>query len=130
MIDRINALGQFLVNKTGKNFNFKQIKNDHMYPGILFSFSGEDYLVTPDKAELDLTIALMSSRTFEDYPPKHARKYTHRKFEKINKKKSGSRIGPKKRGGGVSVSGGGIRGKRQNSLGASPHIKELNGNTG
>ena len=58
MIDRINALGQFLVNKTGKTFNFKQIKNDHMYPGILFSFSGEDYLVTPDKAELDLTIAL------------------------------------------------------------------------
>ena len=86
MIDRINALGQFLVNKTGKTFNFKQIKNDHMYPGILFSFSGEDYLVTPDKAELDLTIALMSSRTFEDYPPKHARKDTPRKFEKINKK--------------------------------------------
>lgn len=57
-----------------------------MYPGILFSFAGEDYLVTPDKAELDLTIALMASRTFEDYPPKHARKYTHRKFEKINKK--------------------------------------------
>ena len=85
MIDRINALGQFLVNQTGKTFNFKSIKSDHMYPGILFSFAGEDYLVTPDKAELDLTIALMASRTFEDYPPKHARKYTHRKFEKINK---------------------------------------------
>lgn len=63
MIDRINALGQFLVNQTGKTFNFKSIKSDHMYPGILFSFAGEDYLVTPDKAELDLTIALMASRT-------------------------------------------------------------------
>ena len=48
MIDRINALGQFLVNQTGKTFNFKSIKSDHMYPGILFSFAGEDYLVTPD----------------------------------------------------------------------------------
>ena len=86
MIDRINALGQYLVEKTGKTFNFKMIKGDHMYPGILFSFAGEDYLVTPDKAELDYTIALMGSRTFEDYPPKHARKYTHRKFGKINKK--------------------------------------------
>lgn len=36
MIDRINALGQFLVNQTGKTFNFKSIKSDHMYPGILF----------------------------------------------------------------------------------------------
>lgn len=86
MIDRINALGQYLVEKTGKTFNFKMIKGDHMYPGILFSFAGEDYLVTPDKAELDYTIALMGTRTFEDYPPKHARKYTHRKFGKINKK--------------------------------------------
>lgn len=58
MIDRINALGQFLVNQTGKTFNFKSIKSDHMYPGILFSFAGEDYLVTPDKAELDLTIVI------------------------------------------------------------------------
>ena len=66
MLDRINALGQFLVNQTGKTFNFKQIKNDHMYPGILFSYSGEDYLVTPDKAEHELTITLMASRTFED----------------------------------------------------------------
>lgn len=86
MLDRINALGQYLVEKTGKPFNFKQIKGDHIYPGILFSFAGEDYLVTPDKAELEYTISLMGSRTFEDYPPKHARKYTHRKFGKINKK--------------------------------------------
>ena len=86
MLDRINALGQYLVEKLGKPFNFKQIKGDHMYPGILFSFAGEDYLVTPYKAESEYTIALMGSRTFEDYPPKHARKYTHRKFGKINKK--------------------------------------------
>ena len=31
MIDRINALGQYLVEKLGKPFNFKQIKGDHMY---------------------------------------------------------------------------------------------------
>ena len=45
MLDRINALGQYLVEKLGKPFNFKQIKGDHMYPGILFSFAGEDYLM-------------------------------------------------------------------------------------
>ena len=81
MIDRINALGQFLVNQTGKTFNFKSIKSDHMYPGILFSFAGEDYLVTPDKAELDLTIILIAVVN-PSFAPSQKTSYTFTFFTK------------------------------------------------
>ena len=88
MSDRTSALGLYLVEKTGKNFNFKIIKNDPIYYNLLFSVGSDDYLVTDDSQELNATIELMEHRLFhKDYPPKQIKRYTHRKFEKIHKKK-------------------------------------------
>ena len=36
MSDRLNALGQYIIEQTKRNFNFKQIKNDPIYYNILF----------------------------------------------------------------------------------------------
>ena len=37
MSDRLNALGQYIIEQTKRNFNFKQIKNDPIYYNILFT---------------------------------------------------------------------------------------------
>ena len=88
MSDRLNALGQYIIEQTKRNLNFKQIKNDPIYYNILFTFGTDDYLVTDDKDEITATIQLMEFRAFhKDYPPKQLKRYTHRKFEKIHKKK-------------------------------------------
>lgn len=88
MSNRLDALGMYLVQKGGKNFNFKLIKNNSIYPDILFSFGNDDYLVCDKEAELNSTIEIMEFRySTKDYPPKLVKKYTHRKFEKISKKK-------------------------------------------
>ncbi|QNM15471.1 MULTISPECIES: hypothetical protein [Fusobacterium] len=88
MSERLSALGLYLVEQTGKNFNFKVIKSDPIYYNILFSVGSDDYLVSDDIQELNATIELMSHRlAHKDYPPKQVKKYTHRKFEKIHKKK-------------------------------------------
>ena len=59
-----------------------------VYYNILFTFGTDDYLVTDDKDEITATIQLMEFRAFhKDYPPKQLKRYTHRKFEKIHKKK-------------------------------------------
>ena len=88
MSDRLNALGQYIIEQTKRNFNFKQIKNDPIYYNILFTFGTDDYLLTDDKDEITATIQLMEFRAFhKDYPPKQLKRYTHRKFEKIHKKK-------------------------------------------
>lgn len=90
MKDKIAALGQYLVKQTGKNFNFKMIKPDGYYKGVLFSYGSDDYLVTNDRAELLGTMEVIAMRTAMDYPPKLVRRYTHAKFDKINKKKEDS----------------------------------------
>lgn len=88
MSDRLNALGQYLIEQTKKTFNFKQIKNDPIYYNILFTMGTDDYLVSNDKNEIVATIQLMEHRAYNrDYPPKQLKRYTHRKFEKIHKKK-------------------------------------------
>ncbi|MGL6115260.1 hypothetical protein [Cetobacterium sp. SF1] len=87
MKNRINALGQYIVKATGKPFNFKLIKSCNIYKGVLFTVGNDDYLVTDDKAELLGTMELIAMRTSEDYPVKVAKKYTHAKFSKLNKKK-------------------------------------------
>ena len=38
MSDRLNALGQYIIEQTKRNFNFKQTKNDPIYYYILFIF--------------------------------------------------------------------------------------------
>ena len=38
MKEKISALGQYIVKQTGKNFNFKMIKPDGYYKGVLFSY--------------------------------------------------------------------------------------------
>ena len=87
MKGKISALGQYIVKTTGKNFNFKMIKPDGYYKGVLFSHGIDDYLVSSDRVELLSTIELISMKTARDYPGKLARRYTHSKFEKIGKKK-------------------------------------------
>ena len=88
MSNRLNALGQYIVEQTKKNFNFKQIKNDLIYYNILFTVGTDDYLVADDKGEIESIIRLMEFRAYhKDYPPKQLKRYTHRKFEKVHKKK-------------------------------------------
>ncbi|MBC2855171.1 hypothetical protein H3N56_01505 [Cetobacterium sp. 2A] len=87
MKNKISALGQYIVKKTGKPFNFKLIKADPIYKGVLFSIGTDDYLVTNDRVELLSTIELLSLRTSRDYPPKLIKRYTHAKFEKVKDKK-------------------------------------------
>ncbi|MGL5798203.1 MAG: hypothetical protein ACRCYT_08350 [Cetobacterium sp.] len=87
MKEKISALGQYLVKQTGKNFNFKMIKPDGYYKGVLFSYGVDDYLVTNDRVELLSTIEVMTLRTARDYPAKLVRRYTHSKFDRISQKK-------------------------------------------
>ncbi|MGL4357599.1 hypothetical protein [Cetobacterium sp.] len=87
MKNKISALGQYLVKETGKNFNFKMIKPDGYYKGVLFSYGIDDYLVSSDRVELLGTIELISMKTARDYPAKLVRRYTHSKFDRIGKKK-------------------------------------------
>ncbi len=90
MKEKISALGQYLVKQTGKNFNFKMIKPDGYYKGVLFSHGVDDYLVSSDRVELLSTIELIGMKTARDYPAKLVRRYTHSKFDKIHKKKEDS----------------------------------------
>lgn len=87
MKEKISALGQYIVKQTGKNFNFKMIKADGFYKGVLFSYGIDDYLVSNDRVELLSTIELISLRTSKDYPAKLVKRYTHSKFDRIGKKK-------------------------------------------
>lgn len=85
--DRIAALGQYIVSKTGKNFNFKQIKGDTLYRGVLFSCGADDYLVSDEEEELTRVTIVLSARKGIDYPDKVAKRYTHTKFYKAKYKK-------------------------------------------
>ena len=80
--DRVAALGQYIVAKTGKNFNFKMIKEDPLYRGILFTCGGDDYLVSDEQEEILRTATVMAARKGIDYPDKVAKRYTHTKFSK------------------------------------------------
>lgn len=86
--NRIGALGMYIISKTGKNFNFKAIRTDSIYRDILYTVNNEDYLVCEDPYELEDTIGIITFRfSTRDYPPKLIKKYTHKKFDKIDKKK-------------------------------------------
>lgn len=87
MVDRIQALGQYLVTKKGKNFDFKQIKADNFFKGVLFAIGTEHYLVSDNEFEVIEVANKMSTTKFADYPAKFAKKYTHQRFVKANQKK-------------------------------------------
>lgn len=87
MVDRIQALGQYLVAKKNKNFDFKLIKADQYFKGVLFSIGSDNYLVSDNEYEIIETANRMSTTKFCDYPAKFAKKYTHMRFVKANQKK-------------------------------------------
>jgi len=87
MKDRIMALGLYINERLGKNINFKQIKGDPVYRGVLFIYKNEDYLVSDRKSEVIDTIVTMSRKKPEDYPQKMVKRYTHTKFKKIRERK-------------------------------------------
>ena len=87
MKDRMMALGLYINERLGKNINFKQIKGDPIYRGVLFSCMNEDYLVSNKKSEVINAIVTMSRKKAEDYPQKMVKRYTHTKFKKIRERK-------------------------------------------
>ncbi len=87
MKDRMMALGLYINERLGKNINFKQIKGDPIYRGVLFTCMNEDYLVSNKKSEVINTIVAMSRKKAEDYPQKMVKRYTHTKFKKVRERK-------------------------------------------
>ncbi len=86
MINRMQALGQYLILKKGKNFDFKQIKMDHFFKGVLFLIGTEHYIISDNESEILETTFKMSNTRFCDYPAKFAKKYTHMRFVKASQK--------------------------------------------
>lgn len=87
MTDRIQVLGQYIIEKTKKNFNFKVIKMDSYFKNVLYCIGTEYYLVSDTEYEIIDTAHRMSTTRFCDYPEKFAKKYTHMRFVKANQKK-------------------------------------------
>lgn len=87
MTNLITAVGEYINKNSKQKINFKQIKMDNYFKGLLFSYKLDDYLISEDKGKLkDFGNKLKDSK-FEDYPKKLAKRYTHTKFKKINEKK-------------------------------------------
>jgi len=87
MKNRLAAIGTYLNEKTKKQINFKTIKADRHYRGILFTYMGEDYLISDSKQEVIGALWQMSSAKSEDFNKKDAKRYTHIKFKKAKEKK-------------------------------------------
>ncbi len=87
MKERIGALGEFINEGLNKKINFKGIKAHSLYRGFLFSYASDDYIVGEKKAEVEGIAIEMSIKKSYDYPPKLAKKYTHRKYQKAHEKK-------------------------------------------
>jgi hypothetical protein len=86
MRERIGALGEFINQGLKKKINFKAIKMHSVHRGHLFSFGAEDYIVGDNKAEVEGIAIDLSYKKAEDYPPKLAKRYTHRKYQKASEK--------------------------------------------
>ncbi|GLI55926.1 hypothetical protein PM10SUCC1_14400 [Propionigenium maris DSM 9537] len=87
MKERLAAIGNYLNDKSGKKINFKTIKADSYYRGILFTYMREDYLITDSKPEMIDILWKMSAARSEDFNKKDAKRYTHIKFRKAKEKK-------------------------------------------
>lgn len=88
MKDRIGALGEYINKKLGKKINFKNIKMHSIHRGFLFAFGADDYIVGNKLSEVEGVAVDLSYKKGEDYPPKLAKKYTHRKYQKAKDKKA------------------------------------------
>ncbi len=86
MKERIGALGEFINEELNKKINFKGIKSHSIFRGFLFSYGSDDYIVGEKKAEVEGVAIEMSIKKAHDYPPKLAKKYTHRKYQKAHEK--------------------------------------------
>lgn len=87
MKDRLDAIGNYINDKSGKKINFKGIKADRVYRGLLFTYMGEDYIISDSKDEVIDVLWKMSAARSEDYNKKDAKRYTHIKFKKAKEKK-------------------------------------------
>jgi len=87
MKERINALGQYISKRDGKNFNYKIIKGDSIYRGLLFTVLKEDFVISDSKNEVLDTLYKMSMKYPDHIPQKLMKKYTHMKFQKAKEKK-------------------------------------------
>jgi hypothetical protein len=80
------ALGNYIVKKTGKNFDFKQIKGDSYFKNNLFSIGTTFYLISTNPVDMATITYKMSHTKFSEYPAKFAKKYTHMRFVKAELK--------------------------------------------
>lgn len=87
MKDRLDIIGNYLNEKTKKVINFKAIKSDRVYRGLLFTYMGEDYIISDSKEEVIDALWKMSAARSVDYNKKDAKRYTHIKFKKAKEKK-------------------------------------------
>lgn len=87
MKNRLAAIGSYLNEKTNKQINFKTIKADRHYKGLLFTYMGEDYIISDSKQEVIEVLWKMSSARSDDFNKKDAKRYTHIKFKKAKEKK-------------------------------------------
>jgi hypothetical protein len=88
MSDRMSALGEYINKGLGRKINFKGIKMHPIYRDALFSFGTDDYIVGEKASEVNGIAFELSTKRGEDYPPKLAKKYTHKKYQKAKEKKA------------------------------------------
>ena len=86
-MDYTKILGEYLNKKEGRKIDFKNIKKHTLYRDNLFSYGGEDYIISGNREEIQNLLITFSQRKAEDYPPKLAKKYTHKKYVKAKEKK-------------------------------------------
>ena len=86
-MEYIRVLGEYLNKKQNRKIDFKGIKTHPIYKENLFAYGIDDYLISKNREELQNLLITLSMRKAEDYPPKLARKYTHKKFTKAREKK-------------------------------------------
>ena len=86
MKTKLEVIGNYLNEKTKNTINFKTIKTDVYYKGILFTYMKEDYLITETKEEMLDVLWQMSSARSDDFNKKDAKRYTHTKFKKAKEK--------------------------------------------
>lgn len=87
-MDYTKVLGEYINKKEARKIDFKQVKKHTLYRDNLYTYNGEDYVISNSREELQNLLITFSQRRAEDYPPKLAKKYTHKKYLKAKEKKA------------------------------------------